>query len=157
MNPTQQKSLFIVLAIAIIGYFAANALFADSSLSLGATFSIGTLIGGFIATVMSASNVTPQSDNAEVKTKTLYVGNLPYKANESVVRELFSEQGRVFNVRLLKDKNTGKRRGFGFVEMAEADADKAIAALNEKEFQQRTLKVRAAKQKPETAEEAVAS
>ncbi|TMN90722.1 RNA-binding protein [Pseudoalteromonas phenolica] len=157
MNPTQQKSLFIVLAIAIIGYFAANALLADSSLNLGATFSIGTLIGGFIATVMSASNVTPKSDNAEVKTKTLYVGNLPYKANESVVRELFSEQGRVFNVRLLKDKNTGKRRGFGFVEMAEADADKAIAALNEKEFQQRTLKVRAAKQKPETSEEAVAS
>ncbi|ALO43565.1 RNA recognition motif domain-containing protein [Pseudoalteromonas phenolica] len=157
MNPTQQKSLFIVLAIAIIGYFAANALLADSSLNLGATFSIGTLIGGFIATVMSASNVPPQSDNAEVKTKTLYVGNLPYKANESVVRELFSEQGRVFNVRLLKDKNTGKRRGFGFVEMAEADADKAIAALNEKEFQQRTLKVRAAKQKPEASEEAVAS
>ena len=157
MNPTQQKSLFIVLAIAIIGYFAANALLADSSLNLGATFSIGTLIGGFIATVMSASNATPQSDNAEVKTKTLYVGNLPYKANESVVRELFSEQGRVFNVRLLKDKNTGKRRGFGFVEMAETDADKAIAALNEKEFQQRTLKVRAAKQKPEASEEAVAS
>ncbi|TMP80402.1 RNA-binding protein [Pseudoalteromonas phenolica] len=157
MNPTQQKSLFIVLAIAIIGYFAANALLADSSLNLGATFSIGTLIGGFIATVMSTSNATTQSDNAEVKTKTLYVGNLPYKANESVVRELFSEQGRVFNVRLLKDKNTGKRRGFGFVEMAEADADKAIAALNEKEFQQRTLKVRAAKQKPETSEEAVAS
>lgn len=157
MNPTQQKSLFIVLAIAIIGYFAANALLADSSLNLGATFSIGTLIGGFIATVMSTSNATTQSDNAEVKTKTLYVGNLPYKANESVVRELFSEQGRVFNVRLLKDKNTGKRRGFGFVEMAEADADKAIAALNEKEFQQRTLKVRAAKQKPETSEEAVVS
>jgi hypothetical protein len=157
MNPTQQKSLFIVLAIAIIGYFAANALLADSSLNLGATFSIGTLIGGFIATVLSASNAIPQSDNAEVKTKTLYVGNLPYKANESVVRELFSEQGRVFNVRLLKDKNTGKRRGFGFVEMAETDADKAIAALNEKEFQQRTLKVRAAKQKPETSEEAVAS
>ena len=157
MNPTQQKSLFIVLAIAIIGYFAANAILTDSSLNLGATFSIGTLIGGFIATVMSTSNATTQSDNAEVKTKTLYVGNLPYKANESVVRELFSEQGRVFNVRLLKDKNTGKRRGFGFVEMAEADADKAIAALNEKEFQQRTLKVRAAKQKPETSEEAVAS
>ena len=157
MNPTQHTSLFIVLAIAIIGYFATNALLADSSLNLGATFSIGTLIGGFIATVLSASNVTPQSDNVEVKTKTLYVGNLPYKANESVVRELFSEQGRVFNVRLLKDKNTGKRRGFGFVEMAEADADRAIAALNEKEFQQRTLKVRAAKQKPEASEEAVAS
>ncbi|WP_404391959.1 RNA recognition motif domain-containing protein [Pseudoalteromonas phenolica] len=157
MNPTQQKSLFIVLAIAIIGYFAANSLLADSSLNLGAAFSIGTLIGGLVATLLSRSNDSHQADTSEVKTKTLYVGNLPYKANESVVRELFSEQGRVFNVRLLKDKNTGKRRGFGFVEMAESDADKAIAALNEKEFQQRTLKVRAAKQKPEVEAEAVAN
>ena len=59
------------------------------------------------------------------------------------------EQGKVFNVRLLKDKNTGKRRGFGFVEMAETDADKAINQLNDSEFQQRTLKVREAKQKQE--------
>lgn len=60
---------------------------------------------------------------------------------------LFEEQGKVFNVRLLKDKNTGKRRGFGFVEMAESDADNAITKLNDSEFQQRTLKVREAKQK----------
>lgn len=86
-------------------------------------------------------------EEAEVKTKTLYVGNLPYRANEGVVRALFEEQGKVFNVRLLKDKNTGKRRGFGFVEMAELDADNAIAKLNDSEFQQRTLKVREAKQK----------
>ncbi len=86
---------------------------------------------------------------SQVKTKTLYVGNLPYRANEGVVRALFEEQGKVFNVRLLKDKNTGKRRGFGFVEMAEADADKAINQLNDSEFQQRTLKVREAKQKQE--------
>ncbi len=66
-----------------------------------------------------------------------------------MVRELFEQQGQVFSVRLLKDKNTGKRRGFGFVEMAESDADKAISQLNEQEFQQRTLKVRKAKQKPE--------
>ncbi len=69
------------------------------------------------------------------------------------MRSLFEEQGTVVNVRLLKDKNTGKRRGFGFVEMAEADAEKAIAALNDKEFQQRTLKVREAKQKPEDSED----
>ena len=55
----------------------------------------------------------------------------------------------MFNVRLLKDKNTGKRRGFGFVEMAEVDADNAINQLNDSEFQQRTLKVREAKQKQE--------
>jgi len=49
----------------------------------------------------------------------------------------------------MKDKHTGKRRGFGFVEMAANDIDKAISALNDTEFQQRTLKVREAKERPE--------
>ncbi|MGB0842359.1 MAG: RNA recognition motif domain-containing protein, partial [Pseudoalteromonas shioyasakiensis] len=108
-------------------------------------FGAGLLIGALVIAALSSAS----SEEAEVKTKTLYVGNLPYRANEGVVRALFEEQGKVFNVRLLKDKNTGKRRGFGFVEMAEADADKAINQLNDSEFQQRTLKVREAKQKQE--------
>lgn len=65
------------------------------------------------------------------------------------MRELFEEHGKVFSVRLLKDKNTGKRRGFGFVEVAEKDAANTINSLNDFEFQQRTLKVREAKQKSE--------
>ncbi|MDW2150437.1 RNA-binding protein, partial [Vibrio sp. 378] len=77
-------------------------------------------------------------------TKTLYVGNLPYKANESHVRDLFAEYGQVFAVRLMKDKRTGKRRGFGFVVMAAANAEPAIAKLNEREYMERTLKVRIA-------------
>ena len=74
----------------------------------------------------------------------MYVGNLPYKANESHVRDLFAEYGQVFAVRLMKDKRTGKRRGFGFVVMAAEDAKPAIAKLNEKEYMDRTLKVRIA-------------
>lgn len=76
--------------------------------------------------------------------KTLYVGNLPYKANESHVRDLFAEYGQVYAVRLMKDKRTGKRRGFGFVVMAATDAEPAITELNEKEYMDRTLKVRIA-------------
>jgi len=81
--------------------------------------------------------------------KTLYVGNLPYRANEAAVRELFSTIGQVHSVRLMKDKHTGKRRGFGFVEMSANDIDKAVESLNDQEFQQRTLKVREAKERPE--------
>ncbi len=84
--------------------------------------------------------------------KTLYVGNLPYRANEAAIRKLFSEYGQVISVRLVKDKETGKRRGYGFVEMPEKEAHAAIAALNETEYLQRTLKVREANEKRESLE-----
>ena len=84
---------------------------------------------------------------AKVDSKTLYVGNLPYRANDAVIRELFAKYGHVYSVRLMKDHVTGKRRGFGFIEMASADAQAAITALNDSEFQDRTLKVREAKDK----------
>jgi hypothetical protein len=85
--------------------------------------------------------------------KTLYVGNLPYRANEAAIRKLFSEYGQVISVRLVKDKETGKRRGYGFVEMPEKEAHAAIAALNETEYLQRTLKVREANEKRESLEQ----
>ena len=153
MKLPDQKSFLFSVILAVLGFVVVKFAFASLALDPALLFGAGLLIGALVIAALSSAS----SEEAEVKTKTLYVGNLPYRANEGVVRALFEEQGKVFNVRLLKDKNTGKRRGFGFVEMAEADADKAIAALNEKEFQQRTLKVRAAKQKPETSEEAVAS
>ena len=81
--------------------------------------------------------------------KTIYVGNLPYRANEAAIRSLFSEHGLVLSVRLVKDRDTGKRRGYGFVEMPAAAADSAIATLNETEYLQRTLKVREANEKKE--------
>lgn len=145
MKLPDQKSFIFSVILAVIGFVIVK--FALSSLQLDSAllFAVGLLIGGLVIAAMSSSG----AEEAEVKTKTLYVGNLPYRANEGVVRTLFEEQGKVFNVRLLKDKNTGKRRGFGFVEMAEADADSAIAKLNDSEFQQRTLKVREAKQKQE--------
>lgn len=145
MKLPDQKSFIFAVILAVVGFvivkFALSSLALDPALLFGA----GLLIGGLVIAAMSSVS----AEEAEVKTKTLYVGNLPYRANEGVVRALFEEQGKVFNVRLLKDKNTGKRRGFGFVEMAQADADNAIAKLNDSEFQQRTLKVREAKQKQE--------
>ncbi len=96
-------------------------------------------------------NQAPSFDNEEYQgvAKTLYVGNLPYRANEAAIRKLFAAYGMVLSVRLVKDKETGKRRGYGFVEMPEQDAAKAIAALNESEYLQRTLKVREANEKRE--------
>ena len=141
------KVFLITLVIAVASFFIVDLALSSTELSPALMLTIGIIIGGFVSQVIKSD--TQQEQQANLSTTTLYVGNLPYRANEHVVRELFEQQGQVFSVRLLKDKNTGKRRGFGFVEMAESDAEKAISQLNEQEFQQRTLKVRKAKQKPE--------
>jgi RNA recognition motif-containing protein len=74
--------------------------------------------------------------------KKLYVGNLPFSANEAEIQELFSQHGEVSSVALIMDRETGRPRGFGFVEMANDDeADKAIDALNGQEFGGRALTV----------------
>ena len=145
MKLPDQKSFLFSVILAVLGFVIVKFAFSSLALDPALLFGAGLLIGALVIEALSST----ASEEAEVKTKTLYVGNLPYRANEGVVRALFEEQGKVFNVRLLKDKNTGKRRGFGFVEMAQADADNAIANLNDSEFQQRTLKVREAKQKQE--------
>ncbi len=78
-------------------------------------------------------------------TQRIYVGNLPYEARESEVEELFSEHGEVISVALPTDRETGRARGFGFVEMPDEDATKAISALDGATFQGRRLNVDAAR------------
>jgi RNA recognition motif-containing protein len=71
----------------------------------------------------------------------LYVGNLPFAATEEGVRTLFSPHGTVEKVSLITDRDTGRPRGFGFVEMPEADASRAMQALNGTDFDGRVLKI----------------
>lgn len=80
----------------------------------------------------------------------IYVGNLPFSATEDSVRELFSAHGTVQSVALIKDRDTGQPRGFGFVEMPNSDAAKAIQALNGQNMGGRPLKVNEAQDKPRT-------
>ncbi|MBQ9536472.1 MAG: RNA-binding protein [Desulfovibrionaceae bacterium] len=77
--------------------------------------------------------------------KSIYVGNLPWSATEDEVRELFAEYGEVLSVKLINDRETGRARGFGFVQMEDAGADEAIKNLNEKDFNGRSLRVNEAK------------
>jgi len=71
----------------------------------------------------------------------LYVGNLPFTATEDAVRALFAPHGTVEKVTLINDRDTGRPRGFGFVEMSTADASRAMQALNGKDFDGRSLKI----------------
>lgn len=81
--------------------------------------------------------------------KKLYVGNLPFTATDSEVEALFAAHGTVASVALINDRETGRPRGFGFVEMSDdAGADKAIAALDGHEMNGRALRVNPAENKP---------
>jgi cold-inducible RNA-binding protein len=82
--------------------------------------------------------------------KNLYVGNLPHSTTEAELRNLFEAHGAVDKVTLVTDRDTGRSRGFGFVEMTNAsEADKAIAALNGTDLGGRTLTINEAKPKTE--------
>jgi len=78
----------------------------------------------------------------------IYVGNLPFSATEESVRALFSKHGTVEKVSLITDRDTGRPRGFGFVEMSSADAARAIQALNGTDLGGRPLRVNEAQERP---------
>jgi len=78
--------------------------------------------------------------------KKLYVGNLKFEVNDADLNQLFSQYGSVESAQVVQDKMTGRRKGFGFVEMAsEPEAQAAIAALNGKEYSGRALTVNEAR------------
>jgi len=80
--------------------------------------------------------------------KKLYVGNLPFSATEDQVRALFGQHGTVHSVALINDRETGRPRGFGFVEMDDAGMTAAMQALDGYEMDGRALKVNEAQDKP---------
>ena len=80
----------------------------------------------------------------------LYVGNLPYSADEQQLQDLFATAGTVETVSVMRDMATGRARGFAFVEMAsDEDAQKAISMLNDQDFGGRNLMVNEARPKPQ--------
>ncbi len=78
----------------------------------------------------------------------LYVGNLPWSTTESQLKDLFSQYGEVTSAKIIEDRETGRSRGFGFVEM-EQGSEEAIEALNGADLSGRNIKVNVAKPKRE--------
>ncbi len=81
--------------------------------------------------------------------KRIYVGNLPFSVTEEEIRSMFSAYGEVISVNIISDRETGRSRGFGFVEMGEDDSQKAISALDNTEFSGRKLHVNEARERTE--------
>ena len=84
--------------------------------------------------------------------KNIFVGNLNFNTGEDELRQMFEQYGQVDRVSIMTDRDTGRSRGFGFVEMTNAeDGEKAIAALNGSQMGGRTLNVNEARPKTERA------
>ncbi len=157
MSSSIRLSLPFTLALAIITYFVFHFVLGSVISDIAIAAVIGVLVAGILVPILiqvkplAEETSTGASKSSVVSstgaTATLYVGNLPYKANEEAVRELFQQYGTVVNVRLMKDRQTGRRRGFGFVEVAAKDANRMIQKLNDFEYEGRTLKVREAKER----------
>ena len=81
--------------------------------------------------------------------KRIYVGNLSYQTTESDLTNLFEQAGQVDSVNIITDRDTGRSKGFGFVEMSAEDADKAIAQFNGTEVNGRALTVNEARPREE--------
>jgi RNA recognition motif-containing protein len=114
------------------------------------TYAVLSLTSGSASNSATNSSKPSQKKSASSSTQditTLYIGNLAYKVSEKEIQSHFAQHGYVDSVRLMKDRKTGRRKGFGFVEVASADAQRMIDALNDTEFSERTLKVRLAKEK----------
>ena len=79
---------------------------------------------------------------------TIYVGNLPFSATEDEIRQLFEQHGKVESVKLINDRETGRPRGFAFVEMPSSDAQNAIAKTNGFSMGGRPLRVNEAQERP---------
>jgi cold-inducible RNA-binding protein len=87
---------------------------------------------------------------AEVNMKNIYVGNLPFDANEEELQAAFEAHGKVDKVTVVRDRDTGQPRGFAFVEMAnDGEAEKAMATLNGSALRGRTLNVNEARPRVE--------
>ncbi len=83
-------------------------------------------------------------------TMTIYVGNLSYQASENELNTLFSEYGEVSSVKIMKDKFTGRSKGFAFIEMADSAAgNKAIESLHQADFKERKMIVNEARPREE--------
>lgn len=142
--PSFLPALVISLIIGIGGFLLLS--FTAINVTPAVSFLIASIITGFAVTFSTKNEDSQESTSQESgEYTTLYVGNLPYRLNEQAVKEHFTSFTQVKSVRLLRDRKTGKRKGFGFIEVPVKDTDKVIQKFNDSEFEDRTLKVRIAK------------
>lgn len=147
-------SIVIAIMLAVIGYFLFPLLGLNKTDALKLftlTLATGALLGG----LLSAVKFTPRAPRADSgEKKTIFVGNLAFKASPDELNALFAKYGTVHSVRIMKDRATRRPRGFAFVEMESRGAAKAIKGLDGVEYMGRNLRVNEGAERKEQNEAA---
>ncbi len=158
MKVSLMQCFLVSLVLAVLGFILTHQIAIESPAPavIAASLLLSGIVTPWIASLFNASGTGSKVSGSSTSNNTvgssedvstLYVGNLPYKANEAAVKAYFEDHIRIQSVRLMKDKKTGKRKGYGFIEVINGDIDAIISQFNDSVFQDRTLKVRPAKDK----------
>jgi hypothetical protein len=135
-------TVVISIAMALLGFLLFNLMGMDET-PKRIVFTNAMALGAFLGSLITMLFVTTSSiaTTASGTPKTIFIGNLAFKANTENLRELFGQYGYVHSVRIMTDRVTRRPRGFAFVEMDAKAADQAIKAINGSEFLGRQLRV----------------
>jgi len=166
MTKTIATSVILAIVGYLLVYFVGFGISENGAVGVALGLLIGVLVGGRdsltqsesgATKVSSASRVSPtpraaSSTSSDSGTLSIFVGNLAYKTRGRQLASIFEPYGEIISLRIVKDRETGKAKGFGFVEMHESDALRAISELDGSEFFGRSLKVSAANSQKGDAE-----
>jgi len=142
------KLLIVAAVVSLIGYYLQPYLGMGNA-PAASIFATGLLAGVLIGGFFTLCRVTGGRKAATDGNTTIYVGNLPFSAGKEEVKNIFAPYGKVVDVRIVKDRRSRRSKGYGFVEMAPAQAKAAIQQLNGTDYAGRTLRINEAQEKPE--------
>ena len=143
------KLVLSSIVVSAIGYLLVSFVGFGIKENGAVSMAVGLLAGMLIASFLFANIVSPpakapvqRKNNADAnRVMSIFVGNLAYKVRGRQLAALFEPYGEIQSLRIVKDRETGKAKGFGFIEMSERDALNAISELDNSEFFGRNLKV----------------
>lgn len=143
------KVVSLSVAISVVGYLLVNFVGFGIKDNGAVGIALGLLVGMLVAANLFGNIVAPpakenvaRKNNADAnRVMSIFIGNLAYKVRGRQLAALFEPFGEIQSLRIVKDRETGKAKGFGFIEMSERDALKAIEELDNSEFFGRNLKV----------------
>lgn len=141
------KGVAVAVALGLIGYFVGPMVGLNQDIPVGSVLASGLTLGFLLGAWIFGSSSDAPSKIKHNNTNVLYVGNIPFKADEEEIQRLFEAHGSVKSVRLVRGGPNRRPKGYGFIEMASADGVKAALVLNGEEFAGRKLRVNEAKDK----------